>query len=408
VTQQGIGAIRATLGFLDQPREGATVSAARLRVAIVGTGQIGRVHVECARRAGADIRGLVGSSPVRAQEKADAWGIPHVYADLAEAIADDAVDVIHVASPNHLHAEQSIAVAQGGRNVICEKPLALDASEGAAMVAAAQGSQVVNATCFNFRFYPLMHEARAMVQRGDIGEPRFLTGSYHQDWLMRDTDWNWRLETNRAGRLRAVSDIGSHWIDLVSWIANATITDVLADLHTFIPVRQKPDREVETFSGEMTTDGTPTPIDTDDAGAVLLRMADGMRGAFTVSQISAGRKNDLRFEIAGTEASLMWSSEASDTLWIGRRGRTSEILLKDPVHLDPTAANIAFYPGGHVEGYGEAFTALFQTVYRDVINGGPSPHPAYPTFQDGYRGLLVADAIWSSNNNRTWVALDEA
>lgn len=381
------------------------VSGSPIGVAIVGTGQIGGVHVECARRAGADVRGLVGSSPQRARAKAESWGVPHVYNGLAEAIADDSIDVIHIASPNYLHAEQSIAVAQAGRHVICEKPLALTASEGAAMVAAAHSTRVVNATCFNFRFYPLMHEARAMVKRGDIGEPRFLTGSYHQDWLMRETDWNWRLETDRAGNLRAVSDIGSHWIDLVTWIAGATVSEVFADLHTFIPMRKKPDREIETFSGEVAMDGELTPIETDDAGAVLLRMTNGIRGAFTVSQVSAGRKNDLRFEIAGTEASLMWSSEASDTLWIGRRGRTNEVLLKDPTHLDPTAAGIAFYPGGHVEGYGEAFTALFTTVYRDVGNGQPPSVPAYPTFEDGYQGLLVTDAVWSSNARQTWVSI---
>lgn len=371
-------------------------------VLVVGTGQIGRVHVECARRAGAHVVGLVGSSPERAGVKARQWDVPQAYPDLTTALMDANVDVVHVASPNNVHAEQARAAIDAGKHVVCEKPLTIDSSQAADLVTRARKADLVNATCFNFRFYPLMHEARAMVSRGDIGDPLFITGSYHQDWLLRETDWNWRLEPERAGQLRAVADIGSHWLDLVTWIAQREITEVLADLHTFRPTRIRPDGEVETFSGLAATTGTPVTMTSDDAATVALHMNGGTRGSFTVSQVSAGRKNDLRFELAGTEGSLMWSSEASDTLWIGRRGRTNEILLKDPVHLDPTATNISFYPGGHVEGYGEAFTSLFATIYADVARGNPSPEPPYPTFEDGYRGLLVADAISISGQDRAW------
>jgi predicted dehydrogenase len=372
-------------------------------VVVVGTGQIGQVHVECARRAGVEVLGLVGSSPERAESKARQWRVPRVYSDLESALADPDVDVIHVASPNNLHAAQAAQAVAAGKNVICEKPLTIDSLQAADLVDQARSAGVVNATCFNFRFYPLMHEATAMVARGDIGEPLFLTGSYHQDWLMRSTDWNWRLEPERAGRLRAVADIGSHWLDLVTWIAGRNVTEVMADLHTLVPTRLKPEGEIETFSGVAATNGMPVSMDTDDAATVALHLDHGTRGSFTVSQVSAGRKNDLRFEIAGSEGSLMWSSERSDTLWIGHRGRTNEVLLKDPVHLDRTAAEVAFYPGGHVEGYGEAFTSLFRAIYADVARGGPAARPAYPTFEDGYRGLLVADAILASGDTRSWV-----
>jgi len=371
----------------------------------VGTGQIGAVHVECARRAGAEVVGVLGSSPERAQLKADAWRIPRVCRDLDEVIADERVDVVHVASPNHLHAEQAIAAAAAGKNVICEKPMALDAGSALAMVEAAERTGVVNATCFNFRFYPMMHEAHAMTTAGDIGEPRFMTGSYHQDWLFDETDWNWRLEPARAGQLRAVADIGSHWLDLLGWISNRRVTEVCADLHTFLPIRQRPEGEVETFSASASGETVPVDIGTDDAASVLLRLEHGARGSFSVSQVSAGRKNDLRFELAGSTRALMWSSEASDTLWIGRRGRTSEIQLKDPVHLTDEARSVAFYPGGHVEGYAEAFTALFAAVYRDVRSGRPTASPAYPTFLDGYVGACVAEAILRSAQDRAWTTV---
>ena len=175
-----------------------------------------------------------------------------------------------------------------------------------------------------------------------------------------------------------------------------------ADLHTFIPVRYRPHGEVETFSGASVAGGEPVSIDTDDAASVLLRLEGGARGSFSVSQVSAGRKNDLRFELAGSQRALMWSSEASDTLWIGRRGRTSEVLLKDPVHLSDEARSVAFYPGGHVEGYAEAFTAFFASVYDDVARGEPADAPRYPTFIDGYHGACVADAIRASAASGAW------
>lgn len=371
-------------------------------VAIVGTGQIGAVHVECARRAGATVVGLVGSSPDRARAKATTWGIPVVYSDLEELLEQPEIDAVHIASPNHVHASQAIAVANAGKHVICEKPMALDSASAGAMVDAGQAAGVVHATCFNFRFYPLMHEAHAMMRSGELGEPRFLTGSYHQDWLFEDTDWNWRLDAERAGDLRSVADIGSHWLDLMSWISGRRVTEVCADLHTFIPVRYRPHGDVETFSGASVAGGEPVSIDTDDAASVLLRLEGGARGSFSVSQVSAGRKNDLRFELAGSQRALMWSSEASDTLWIGRRGRTSEVLLKDPVHLSDEARPVAFYPGGHVEGYAEAFTAFFASVYDDVARGEPADAPRYPTFIDGYHGACVADAIRASAASGAW------
>jgi predicted dehydrogenase len=377
-----------------------------LGVAIVGTGQIGGVHVECARRAGAEVVGVMAARPERAREKAREWNIGSVFENLGEILSNDEIDVVHIASPNNVHADQAIAAVEAGKHVICEKPLALDAQSALAMVQAAERSGVVNATCFNFRFYPLMHEAHSMVRAGEVGEPRFLTGSYHQDWLFEESDWNWRLDPSRAGELRSVADIGSHWLDLLSWLSGQRVHSVLADLHTFIPTRLRPEGEVETFSGSQEAHGTPVEITTDDAASVLLRLAGGARGSFSVSQVSAGRKNDLRFELAGSQRALMWSSEASDTLWIGRRGRTNEVLLKDPVHLSQEARSVAFYPGGHVEGYAEAFTALFAAVYAHIKEGSAAGDPRYPTFTDGYLGACVADAIRASARTGRWTAVE--
>jgi predicted dehydrogenase len=212
----------------------------QIRAGVVGIGFIGVAHVEALRRLGVDVAGVVGSSPARAREKAEAAGLPPVYESVAELAADPEIDVIHVASPNYAHAEQARIALDAGKHVVCEKPLALTSEDTADLVARAERSGLVNAVCFNIRHYPLNHQAMAMVAAGDIGQPMFITGSYHQDWLLRDTDWNWRLQPEEAGRLRAVADIGSHWLDLTRFITGLNVEEVMAELNTLVPVR--PDR----------------------------------------------------------------------------------------------------------------------------------------------------------------------
>ncbi|REK18144.1 MAG: gfo/Idh/MocA family oxidoreductase, partial [Actinobacteria bacterium] len=208
------------------------MSFSDIRAGVVGVGFIGVAHVEALRRIGVDVAGVVGSSPERARAKAEAAGLPPVYDSLEDLASDDSVDVIHIASPNYAHADQARLVIEAGKHVVCEKPLALTSEDTADLVARASDASLVNAVCFNIRHYPLNHQAMAMVAAGDIGEPMFLTGSYHQDWLLKDTDWNWRLQPEEAGQLRAVADIGSHWLDLTRFISGRNVEAVMADLHT--------------------------------------------------------------------------------------------------------------------------------------------------------------------------------
>lgn len=378
-------------------------STGAIRAAVIGTGFIGTVHVEAARRAGASVVGLLGSSPQRTEPKAAALGVPKVYRDIEELAQATDVDVVHVTSPNYLHAEQAKLLLQAGKHVICEKPLALNADDGRDLVATARNHNRVNATCFNIRFYPLMHQAHSMIKDGSIGSVLFATGSYHQDWLLLDTDWNWRLEADQAGRMRAVADIGSHWMDLVGWITGSKITKVMADLYTAVPTRRRPQGPVETFANlAQDQDLITVNIDNDDAATLMFVFDNGARGALTVSQISAGKKNNVQFEIAGAQSSLSWLSTHPDELFVGHRGRPSEIIVRDPGAMASEAARVSFYPAGHVEGFGETFRGLFERVYSDVAAGEPSTNPSYPTFADGLEGLEVADAIWRSNQTQQW------
>ena len=375
-----------------------------IKVGVVGVGFIGVAHVEALRRLGVTVAGVVGSTPERARAKAEAANLPTVYESVEALAADPAIDAIHVASPNHVHADQVRICLDAGKHVICEKPLALTSEDTSDLVSRAAASGLVNAVCFNIRFYPNCHQAHALVKAGQIGTPRLVTGSYLQDWLLLETDWNWRLVPDEAGELRAVADIGSHWLDLARFITGQRVTEVMADLHTLVPVRTHPKGPVETFAAAGGDDELiAEPMSSDDAAGILLRFEDGARGIVAISQVSAGRKNSVSIEIDGSDAALSWFSENPDHLWIGHRGRPNEILQRDPALAAPEAARIIGYPGGHVEGYPDTFRALFSEVYKDIAAGAPSPEPTYPTFADGDDALRVTEAIALSSAEQRWV-----
>lgn len=377
-----------------------------IKAGVVGIGFIGVAHVEALRRLGVEVGGVVGSTPERARAKAEAAGLPPVY-DSVEALAEDpSIDVVHITSPNYAHADQVRICLAAGKHVVCEKPLALGAKDTTDLVARAEESGLVNAVCFNSRFYPLNHQAMAMVVAGEIGEVRLITGSYHQDWLLRDTDWNWRLQPEEAGELRAVADIGSHWLDLTRFISGKRVEAVMADLHTLVPIRRHPPGPVETFAAvDPDQELIEEVMASDDAAGILLRYEGGARGAVTISQVSAGRRNSLAYEVAGSDSALSWTSERPDDLWIGHRGRPNEMLHRDPALAGPEAAALIAYPGGHLEGFPDTFRAMFSRVYIDVMDGGPAPSPAYPTFGDGHDAVLVTDAVARSNIEQRWVTV---
>jgi len=376
---------------------------ADVRAAVIGTGFIGTVHVEQLRRIGVQVTGVLGSTPERGQARADALGVPRAYPSLDALLEDPAVEVVHVTSPNHLHVPQTQAILAAGRHVVCEKPLALTAAESAGLVEQAATSGLVNAVNFNIRFYPLHQHVREIVADGAVGDVRLVTGRYFQDWLLLDTDWNWRLEPDKGGALRAVGDIGSHWLDLVTFLTGQPVVAVMADLATFIPLRAQPRGPVETFWTDRSDDTVERDMATEDVACILLRFANGARGSVAVSQISAGRKNSLQWEIDGSTASAAWDSETPDHLWLGHRDRPNEILLRNPALMGEAGRAAAALPGGHVEGFADTFGALFRAIYADIVAGRPAARPPYATFADGHDEMLVGDAIAESARLGRWV-----
>src|SRR5206468_1986651 len=248
-------------------------------------------------------------------------------------------------------------ILDAGRHVVCEKPLAMTAAESSELVAVAERSGLVNAVNFNIRFYPVNQHAHDLVAEGGLGEVRFVTGRYFQDWLLLDTDWNWRLEPDKGGALRAVGDIGSHWLDLLAFITGRRVEAVMADFATFIPVRRQPRGPVETFATERSTDTDAREMATEDVASILLRFANGARGAVSVSQISAGRKNSLQWEVDGSVGAAAWDSEAPDHLWLGHRDRPNEVLQRNPALMSEAGRAAAALPAGHTEGFGDTFGA---------------------------------------------------
>jgi predicted dehydrogenase len=370
--------------------------------AVIGAGFIGAAHVEALRRLNIPVRGLLGRTHDGGSQRASALGVARAYGSLDELLADPAVDVVHVASPNAAHFAQVRQILAAGRHVVCEKPLATTSAESSVLAAEAGTAGVVAAVNFNLRFYPLNQHVRQLIADGGIGTPRLLSGHYLQDWLLFDTDWNWRLEPEVGGELRAVADIGSHWLDLVAFLTGDQVSHVLADLATFVPVRRQPTGPVQTFAGAGQGATVDRAIQSEDAASILLRFASGARGAVTISQVSPGRKNSLRYEIDGSTAAVAWDSERPDELWQGHRDAPNELLLRNPALMNRAGATAAFLPGGHAEGFADTFKSAFAAIYADIAAGGPSASPAYATFPDGHDEMLVNDAVSESARTSTW------
>jgi predicted dehydrogenase len=370
-----------------------------LRAGVVGTGFIGAVHVEALRRLGVEVAGVVGSSPERARGKR----LAHVYGSYEELLADAQVDVVHLTTPNHLHHPQVKQALEAGKHVVCEKPLAMTSEQSAELVELAERSGLVHCTNFNIRFYPQVQQARTLVQNGSVGAIWNVHGGYLQDWLLLPTDWNWRLEPEKGGELRAVGDIGSHWLDLLQFVTGMRVEALLADLATTIPVRRRPAREIETFAAADDVEREDAAMRTEDLAHILLRFEGGTRGALVVSQVSAGRRNSLRFEVDGSTGAVAWDSERPEELWLGHRGKPNETLLRDPALFTPEARSRTLLPAGHAEGFGETFRELYRTVYAAVAAGAVPEAPDYPTFADGHWENVLGDAVALSNRERRWV-----
>ncbi len=378
-----------------------------LRTAVIGAGFIGPVHVEALRRLGIEVTGILGISDDESRQAARTLGLPRAYESLEQILSDDTVQAVHVATPNRLHYRMAGEALKAGKHVLCEKPLAMNSTESGELVALAARTKLAAGVNYNIRFYPLNLEARDIARRGDLGDVYSICGSYAQDWLFHPTDYNWRVLAEEGGELRAVADIGTHWMDLVCSVTGLKIESVCADLATVHPVRQRPKGEVETFKGKGAKPAKTEPVQirTEDYGCIMFRFEGGAKGCLWVSQVTAGRKNCLRYEISGSKRALAWNSEEPNELWIGHRDEPNESLIRDPALLSDSARAFANYPGGHAEGFPDTFKQCFRAFYSHVAGKGAGA-AAFPTFADGHREILVCEAILKSHRQGGWVKVE--
>ena len=366
---------------------------------LVGPGFVGMHHIDAVRRLGfVDVVAIADVDERLARAKAEALGVPKAYGTFEALAADPDVHVVHNTTPNFLHRPVIEAALAHRKHIISEKPLAGSADDAQALWLAAREAGVVHAVNFNYRGNPMVQQARAMVAAGEIGAVHYVHGAYLQDWLLKPTDFSWRLEPDKGGASSAVADIGSHWCDLAQHITGRRVEAVLADLATVVPTRYKPRSDREAFPRGAGDAGEPFQMRSEDLATILLRFEGGTRGAVSVGQVCAGHKNDFWLELNGAAASVRWQQEQQNELWIGHRDAPNAVMAKDPSLLHADARGYAHLPGGHQEGWPDAFFNVLRDVYDTIAGRAAAGRgAAYATFEDGYRIAAVVDAVLESH-----------
>ena len=380
----------------------------RIRTAVIGTGFMGRVHLEALRRVeNVDVVEIAATSADKAKAAAAGFNVLNATGDWQDVLRDPSIDAVHITTPNVSHFPIAKAALEAGKHVLCEKPLAMSVAEAQQLTDRVAQMKLRGGLCHNLRYYPMVQQMRRMREAGDFGEILVVQGTYSQDWMLYETDWNWRVDPKVSGPSRVMADIGSHFFDMAEHVTGLKVSEVCSDLQIFWPTRKQPPLDSkggggESFSGKSGVAGATvdTPIVTEDFGATLFRMGKA-RGVMTASQVSAGRKNGLVLEIYGTKGGATWRQESPEELWLGHRDAPNQILLKDPSLLNEKARSFADYPGGHAEGYPDTFKQLFRRFYASIAD--PSLTPDYPVMADGLRQMKILEAELTSNKSRAWV-----
>lgn len=376
----------------------------KIRVGIVGTGFSASSHIEALRRIPfVEVVAVCGSSRDKGHAFAEKMGIPISYDSVDELIGDSAIQAVHNCTPNVHHFEINKKVLLAGKHLMSEKPLAINSEQTAELIELEQKTGTVNGISFNYRHFPMVSQTKALLGSEVNAKTSLVYGGYAQDWLCYDTDYSWRLDENKNGVSRAVADIGSHWCDTIQYVLGTKISKVFADLKTVHPVRKKPKGALNTFERSNQMEQEEVSVTTEDYGSVLFHMEDGVQGVFTVSQVSAGRKNRLYYEIVADGATYAWDQEKPNELWVGKRNSANEQLMKDPVLLYPASSALAHYPGGHQEGWPDGLKNLCEDFYRKVIDR--NHESSFATLADGHRIMRLIEAIMESHKTEKWVYL---
>jgi predicted dehydrogenase len=378
----------------------------RIKVGLIGTGYIGMVHLEVLRRlAEVEVVAVADTNADLARAAAAKFGISRACGAGDEIIADPEVEVVHNCAPNNVHFELSAKAIRAGKELMSEKPLALDARESAELLRLAETRGTLTAIDFCYRYYPVVQEAAARARRGDLGEVRAFVGHFLQDWLFFETDYTWRLDPQVAGQANVVADLGSHWFDLVQFITGRKIVEVMAELHTCLPKRRRPKAGALSFGTGGAGESEEVAIALDDFAAVFLKLDNGARGSFTTCQAAAGRKVDIEIQVFGSRESYAWSHVHPNALWIGHRERGNEVFYESSQLQAAETRRYATLPTGHPMGYHDAVFNLFRDYYEALAakRAGKPFSVTFPDFRTGHDMMCVIDAAVASDRSGRWV-----
>jgi predicted dehydrogenase len=376
-----------------------------IKVGLIGTGYIGMVHLEMLRRlGGVEVVAVADANAELARAAAAKFGVGRVF-DRADALlAEPGIEVVHNCAPNNVHFDINAQAIRAGKELLSEKPLALDSRESAELLRLAEAHGTVTAIDFCYRYYPVVQEAAARARRGDLGEVRAFAGHFLQDWLFFETDYSWRLDPRVAGRANVVADLGSHWFDLVQFVTGRKIVEVMAELHTCLPKRRRPMGGVLSFGAGAAGGSEEVAVTLDDYASVFLKLENGARGNFTACQAAAGRKVDLELQVFGSKESYAWSHVHPNALWIGHREKANETFYESSQLQAEGTRKYATLPTGHPLGYHDAVFNLFRDYYEALAakREGKAYDATWPDFRTGHDMMCVIDAAVESDRSGRW------
>ncbi|MCD4669769.1 MAG: Gfo/Idh/MocA family oxidoreductase [Actinomycetia bacterium] len=379
----------------------------KIKCGIIGMGYISGYHIDAIRRAGfLEVSAITDINYELAKKKADEYCIPKCYRSVDELLTDPEITAVHNCTPNNLHFEINEKIIKSGKHVFSEKPLAMDSRESMELLELLKKNPKVAAGVnFLYRMNPLVQEMKAKVRSGDIGRPLLVHGSYLQDWLLYDTDYNWRVEKKFGGVSRCIADIGSHWMDAVQKVLDDRIVEVCSDLVIAHNIRKKPTKQVETFAEAGDIKYEDRNVDTEDYGAVLFKMQSGVHGVFYVSEVSAGRKCYFNFEIDGTKSSMYWNQETADWMWIGYKDKYNHQVMRNPNLMTDEASHYTDLAAGHPEGWNDAQKNNIYSFYKFIADGKKPETDLcdFATFDEAHYIIKITEAILESSKTRSWV-----
>jgi predicted dehydrogenase len=367
------------------------------RVVIIGTGMIGAAHLRAARLAGADVIGVLGSTPSRSAAVAAEWQVPRGYADLDQVIADRP-DIVHICTPNNTHVPYGVRAARAGIHLVIEKPIATTIEDAEQLVAAVEQAGVVAVVPFVYRYHPMVREIRARRIAGELGDVLLMHGSHQQDWLASPRASSWRVDPDMGGPSRAFADIGSHWADLAAFVSGEEFTATTASLSIAYPMR--PIGGGKSFGGSS-TDAPLAAVRTEDIAVATFRTARGVLANTVISQVSAGRKNRLWLEIDGSAGSAVFDQEHPESAWFGGI-EGSTVLHRGEGSVSADQARMNLLPAGHAQGWTDAFAQFIADAY--AATRGETPE-GLPTVHDGLRSVHVVDAVLRSATSNGWTTM---